>query len=82
MPASPAPAANSGKLGMLRVNSRPWAQVIIDGRMVGNTPQQGIPLNPGRHKVQLINPPMGLSKTISVTIKTGQVSTQVLNLAE
>ena len=82
MAAGPAPTANSGKLGMLRINSRPWAQVIVDGHVVGNTPQQGIPLNPGRHKVQLINQPMGLSKTVSVSIKTGQVTTQVLNLAE
>lgn len=80
--AAPIERTATGKLGMLRINSRPWSQVIVDGRMVGNTPQQGVPLSAGRHKVQLVNPQMGLNKTISVSIKTGQVTTQVVNLAE
>jgi hypothetical protein len=76
------PAAGGGKLGTLRLNTRPWAQVIVDGRMVGNTPQPNLQLPAGKHKIQLVNPAMGLSKTVSVTIKAGQVTTQVLNLAE
>jgi hypothetical protein len=80
--AAPAPAAAGGKLGTLRLNTRPWAQVIVDGRMVGNTPQPNLQLPAGKHKIQLVNPAMGLSKNVSVTIKAGQVTTQVLNLAE
>jgi hypothetical protein len=75
-------APGSGKLGTLRVNSRPWAQVIVDGHVVGNTPQPGLQLPPGNHKIQLVNPQMGLTKTFSVSIKAGQMVTKVMNLAE
>jgi hypothetical protein len=76
-----APAGN-GKMGTLRINSRPWAQVIVDGRPVGNTPQPNLMLPAGNHKVVLSNPQMGLTKSFSVTIKTGQMVTKVMNLAE
>jgi hypothetical protein len=76
-----APAANS-KFGTLRINSRPWAQVIVDGRLVGNTPQQSLLLSAGTHKVQLVNQQMGMSKTVHIPIPAGQVVTQVLNLTD
>lgn len=78
-------ATASGKgagAGVLRVNSRPWAQVFVDGRMVGNTPQMGIQLSAGKHTIKLVNPQMGLKKTFSITTKAGQTETKVLNLIE
>jgi serine/threonine-protein kinase len=78
---APAAGAN-GRTGTLRVNSRPWAQVIVDGRLMGNTPQPGLQLSPGNHKVQLVNQPMGLSKQFTINIKAGQLITKVMNLAE
>jgi hypothetical protein len=80
--AAPSVAPAPGHAGILRVNSRPWAQILVDGRLMGNTPQPNIQLSPGNHKVQLVNQPMGLSKSFSVTIKAGEVVTKVMNLAE
>lgn len=80
--AAPAPAAASGSKGTLRVNSRPWSQVFVDGKLLGNTPQMAIQLSPGNHNVKLINQPMGLTKTFSVSVKAGQTVTKVLNLIE
>ena len=51
-PPPPPPRAPSAP-GYLSVNSRPWAQVAVDGRIVGNTPQLGIRLTPGRHYIGL-----------------------------
>ena len=34
----------------------PWADVSIDGRVVGQTPLARIPLPPGPHQVLLIHP--------------------------
>jgi serine/threonine-protein kinase len=79
--AAPAPVA-SGSGGTLRVNTRPWAQVFIDGKLVGNTPQLGIPLKAGSHRVKLVNPDLGLSKQITVKVKAGQTVTKILNLVE
>jgi hypothetical protein len=77
---APTKAAPGG--GVLRVNSRPWAQVFVDGRLVGNTPQLGIQLNPGNHKVKLVNPELRLTKQLSVSIAKGQTTTKVVNMIE
>ena len=79
---SSGPAADSGKTGTLRLNARPWAQVMLDGRPIGNTPQQNLQLSPGKHKLQLSNPQLGLTKSVTVNIKAGEILTQVVNLAE
>jgi len=39
--------------GYLSINSRPWAEVSVDGRVVGNTPQIKIRVTPGRHHLVL-----------------------------
>jgi len=35
--------------GQLSVNSTPWSVLSLDGHVVGNTPQLGIRVTPGRH---------------------------------
>jgi hypothetical protein len=77
-----ASASASGKTGTLRLNTRPWSQVVVDGRPVGNTPQPNLELSAGKHKLVLSNPSLGLSKNVTVTIKPGETNTQVINLAE
>ena len=67
-------------MGTLRINTRPWSRVIIDGKLIGNTPQFNVPLRAGTHTVNLVNPEFGLNKTVSVEIKAGQVVTKVLSL--
>ncbi|HEV2669790.1 MAG TPA: PEGA domain-containing protein [Gemmatimonadales bacterium] len=37
--------------GYLSVNSTPWAELSVDGRVVGNTPQLGIRVTPGQHRL-------------------------------
>jgi len=66
--------------GTLRINTRPWSQVFVDGRLRGNTPQMNIQLPAGKHRVKLVNPQFGLRKTITVTIQPGKVVTKVLTL--
>lgn len=80
MVAQPAPAVAGG--GTLRVNSRPWSQVFVDGKLVGNTPQMGISLKPGSHKLKLVSPDLGLTKQLTVQVSKGQVTTKVVNLIE
>ena len=76
-PAAPAPPRGSG---VLRINSRPWAEVSIDGRAVGNTPLMNLTLSAGAHRVRLRNPQFGLEKTIKVQIVAGDVVTKVVDL--
>jgi hypothetical protein len=45
--------------GLLNVNARPWADVLIDGEMVGQTPLSGVSLAIGPHQVVFRNPQLG-----------------------
>jgi hypothetical protein len=66
--------------GTLRINSRPWSQVTVDGRAIGNTPQMNVALPAGNHRVTLMNPEFNLKKTLTITIKPGQTETQIISL--
>jgi len=45
--------------GLLSVTARPWAQVWIDGRKVGDTPIANMPIAVGEHEVVFRNPNLG-----------------------
>jgi serine/threonine protein kinase len=78
---APGAGASSGaSAGMLRINSRPWAELTIDGRPAGNTPQMNLQLPAGSHTVKLTNPQFGLTKTIKIQIQPGQTVTKVVSL--
>ena len=66
--------------GTLRINTRPWSQVFVDGRLIGNTPQMNISLPAGSHRVTLVNPDFNIRRSISVQIQAGQTTTRVLTL--
>jgi hypothetical protein len=63
--------------GTLRINSRPWARVMIDNKFVGNTPQRALKVAAGAHSVQLINEPLNMSKSFRITIREGETLTRV-----
>jgi hypothetical protein len=54
----------------IKVNSRPWAEVFIDGHSVGNTPIQR-PVYEGKHEVKLVNPEAG-ERIELVELKPGE----------
>ncbi|MCC7125550.1 MAG: PEGA domain-containing protein [Acidobacteria bacterium] len=57
--------------GVLHVNARPWADVWIDGRRVGETPVGNVSLPIGAHEVLLRHPQFGESRhTVIVGAKT------------
>jgi serine/threonine-protein kinase len=81
-PVVAAPAAGGAKgKGTLRVNTRPWSQVSIDGKLIGNTPQMNLQLQAGTHTVVLSNPEFGVTKSLVVTIKPDETVTRVITLA-
>jgi serine/threonine-protein kinase len=74
--------AQAGGTGTLRINSRPWSRVYVDGRLIGDTPQTGIVLGAGRHTVTLVNAQFDLRKVLTVELKPGQTVTKVIALSE
>jgi eukaryotic-like serine/threonine-protein kinase len=58
--------------GTLRIVIRPWADVWIDGKKMGQTPMGAIKLLEGSHQVSLINSELGKKIDRRVTIKPGR----------
>lgn len=68
-------AANDKKSntpGSISVKAVPWATVNIDGQRVGTTPIKKDGIKPGSHKVELRFPTKNLTRSKSVTLKSGQ----------
>jgi eukaryotic-like serine/threonine-protein kinase len=87
-PAKPAPSkpevapktsANQGS-GVLRINTRPWSKISVDGVPAGNTPQMNLKVSAGTHSITLENPEFGIKQKLSITVKPGETVTRVLTL--
>ncbi len=68
----PATPRRAVRRGLLDVRVSPYADVFVDGKLVGTTPLKPIELAPGTHKVLLVNAELDLHKTVRVTIAPGR----------
>ncbi|MDD5307051.1 MAG: serine/threonine protein kinase [Deltaproteobacteria bacterium] len=70
--AKPAAPANRPKTAEVSINSKPWSNVTLDGKPAGATPIRDLKIPAGKHKVVLTNPVLGLSRTLSFSVKPGE----------
>ncbi len=79
---SPKQAVSSADMGTLRLNSRPWGKVIVDGKDIHqNTPLPSYKLPAGAHTVTVkFND--GGEKTFSIDIFPGQVTKKIVKKEE
>jgi len=66
------PAVESGEPAFLTINSMPWANIYIDGKLIGSTPISKHKLPAGSYKIQFKNPKSKIDKTIPVELKPGE----------
>jgi hypothetical protein len=71
---SPAPA-----VGFLQVGVTPWADVAVDGQLVGQTPMRPLSLAPGMHDVLLSHPDFQPFPR-RVTIRPGETLRLIVDL--
>ncbi len=57
--------------GYLSLDSAPWSDVFLAGKLLGTTPLVRVPLPPGKHLLMLKNPELGASTTYVVEIRSG-----------
>ncbi|MCA9669306.1 MAG: hypothetical protein KC503_27110 [Myxococcales bacterium] len=86
IPPDPALASKSvlrrrGKVSTVAFSTMPWSRVHVDGRLLGHTPLIAR-LAPGRHLVMLTNPSQSLVKRVVLNVKSGEVRTLHLRLAD
>jgi len=67
-------------LGTLHVNSVPFSVVYLDGRSLGETPVQDVPVRAGVHTLRLVSTARGLTRTYQITIVEGQSTRRVFRL--
>ena len=62
----------SGEPAFLTINSMPWANIYINGKLIGATPISKYALPAGSYKIQFKNPKAGIDKTIPVELESGE----------
>ncbi len=77
---SSAPSSSGGE-GWLRLGSKPWTNIVVDGKETGlHTPQTHLKLAAGSHRITLTNPQFNIKETFSVDIKSGETETVIKDL--
>ena len=77
---TPPAAAADLEPGVLQLRIKPWAEVSVDGTIVGTTPLKPLILSPGDHVVQLTHPDYKPLRR-KVTLKPAQTTKLELDLA-
>jgi hypothetical protein len=65
--------------GLLNVNARPWADVLIDGEIVGQTPLSNLALPLGPHQITFRHPQLG-ERTERIMVTTRGVNRVAVDL--
>jgi hypothetical protein len=70
-------------MGYLNVNSWPWSVVYLDGRRLrGNTPLFRVKVAGGKHQLRFVNPELGMSREVTVSIEVGTTKTVAVSLQQ
>lgn len=77
LPRRPSPLRGTG---YITLDARPWAQVAIEGKPVGETPIYAYPVNAGTIAVTFRNPQSGKSETRMLTVVAGKLSNLQVDL--
>jgi hypothetical protein len=79
----PAAAAVPSGDGWLRLGSKPWTNIVVDGKETGlHTPQTHLKLAAGGHRITLTNAQFNIKETFSVEIKPGETETVIKDLRQ
>ncbi len=67
-------------LGKLTLDTVPWTEVSLGGKKLGETPLIDVPLNAGKHVLQLRNDERQIRTTLEVEISAGQTTVKKVRL--
>ena len=60
--------------GQVTIDARPWCNITLDGRSLGQTPIVNRTVPSGRHTVVCRNPDSGQSRTVQIDVQPGQTT--------
>jgi hypothetical protein len=64
------------------VNALPWAEVRLDGRVLGTTPRRALSVSAGSHTLLLSCPPLGKQARVEVEVRAGEHAQVVVDLQQ
>ncbi|MDY0062406.1 MAG: serine/threonine-protein kinase [Myxococcota bacterium] len=73
-PPAPPPPAVAAAPGFLRLQAVPFARVFVDGTDIGETPIVRHSLDPGKHRITLVNNKLAGKITFEVEIRANEVN--------
>ncbi len=77
------PKKVTGPPATLLIGSKPPCKIYIDGKDTGKrTPQRGIKVKPGKHKITLVNNEFKIKKTIRIDVKPGESKKIIKNFVK
>jgi len=79
-PVTTTAAPETATRGYLSLVTSPWTTVTVDGRSLGETPLQRVPLAPGTYSLRLRNSDAAIDESYEVTIEAGATTTRRLGL--
>jgi serine/threonine-protein kinase len=74
--------ASAGESGVLNINSTPVANVVLDGRPIGQTPLLGVEVAAGTHTIVFVDPAGGGRVVRSAAVEGGTTRTVTARLAD
>jgi len=67
----------------VNLNSWPWSVVYVNGKQVpGITPLYNVSVPAGRNRIRFVNPELGMSKEVDVTVEPGKERTIAVELQQ
>ena len=66
--------------GFLTIDTSPWSQVSVGGRVLGQTPLIGVRLPSGNQVLSLKNPELGIETSYPITIENGKTSVRRIGI--
>jgi serine/threonine-protein kinase len=73
------PPAVAAAPGYFSIDTMPYSEVYIDGKLAGITPLVRVPLRPGKHTVRMV-PQIGPSKRLTIQVHSGKTVSQRVRL--
>jgi len=64
----------------ITVNASPWAEVSIDGRRLGTTPQRRVEVSAGQHVLIFDCPPLGRRKRVPIRTPAGSTTSVLVDM--
>jgi hypothetical protein len=72
-------AVSKQDMAYISINSRPWANVYINGKLIKATPLIKYSLPAGKYKIQFKNSKFNIDKTFPIELKSGEHQRMIKN---